>query len=242
MKLRNGMGTFFLLTVYRQPSNQDPLLIPSLFDEVSQKLSLSTDKLVVCGDFNFPKIDWTKCVATGNYNVCNPFLYKMLEIGLEQHVFSPTHRLGNTLDLVLSNRAIVNNIEILNPLLSDHSILLIRLNISKSLTPPNLTHIIYHYSKANMGRAHDIFENYGLRIKKSIDNKEHINQSYSLLIQGLRQLKEDCVPYKTQHIRKKSTKLVHKPYKKCIKKTEKAILSIQKFIILCSQVHSGSEI
>ena len=79
-------------------------------------------------------------------------------------------------------------------------------------------------------------------LELSIDNKEHIDQSYGLLIQGLRQLKEDCVPYKTQHIRKKSTKLVHKPYKKCIKKTEKAILFIQNFILQCSQVRSGLEI
>ena len=155
------------------------------------------------------------------------------------HVFSPTPRIGNTLDLVLSNRAIVTNIKILNLLLSDHSILLIRLNISKLLSLPNLTHIIYHYSKANMDRAHDLSENYGLTIKESIENKKHINQSYGLLIQGLRQLKEDCVPYKTHKKTNQPSWYTHRI--KNTLKEQKAILFIQNFIIQFKQVRSGSE-
>ena len=130
LKLSNRSCTLHLLTIYRPPNNNDPLLIPQLFDEVSELIDFNTSVLFVCGDFNFPQIDWVKWASTGKFNLCNPFLYKISELGLDQHVFSPTHRLGNVLDLIFTNKAIVNNVNILHPVLSDHSIVVSELNLS----------------------------------------------------------------------------------------------------------------
>ena len=87
-------------------------MIPTLFDEINDIINLKVDQVIVCGDFNFPKINWTTLTASGNYGLCNPFLHKVSELALDQHVFLPTHRLRNTLDLVFSIKAMIDQLAI----------------------------------------------------------------------------------------------------------------------------------
>lgn len=199
LKLSNRSCTLFFLTIYRPPNNNDPLLIPLLLDEVNELIDLETSVLFVCGDFNFPQIDWEKWISTGRYNLCNPFLYKISELGLDQHIFSPTHRLGNILDLVMTNKAIVNNINIIDSVLSDHSIVVSELNLNIScLTVPGQHDIkIYQYSKFDSEKAQALFYTYEKEILESIDTNKDINFVYNLLIQGLNNIREICVPSKT---------------------------------------------
>ena len=61
---------------------------------------------------------------------CRYFLSKVSELALEQHVFQPPHVHGNTIDLVLTNKEIMKNIDILHPLLSDPSLVYLELNVT----------------------------------------------------------------------------------------------------------------
>ena len=49
LKIQTGKGTSFLLIVYRPPSNADPLMIPTLFDEINDIINL-VYHVIVCGD------------------------------------------------------------------------------------------------------------------------------------------------------------------------------------------------
>lgn len=62
--------------------------------------------VIICGDFNFPNIDWSadNCLKQSNISFTGVFLNLFYNNGLEQLVSSPT-RLDNVLDLVLCNDA-----------------------------------------------------------------------------------------------------------------------------------------
>lgn len=177
------------------------MLIPALLDEVCGLADTKDRNLIICGDFNFPKIDWINCTSFGNFNLTSPFLY-VLEHGLEQHVFSATHKHGNTLDLVFSNRAIIALIENFKPLISDHSILLIRLGLLQSLSSVNTKINIYQYSKTDLNMAESCFKVYKKSIKESIKNGVNINGVYDLFVEGLFQVRKCAVPLK---VHKKNT-------------------------------------
>ena len=74
--------------------------------------------IIICGDFNFPKIDWTHLNADISGQ---PFMECVINNYLEQHVEVPT-RDKNILDLILSSPSIpIENIEMTSPIgNSDH--------------------------------------------------------------------------------------------------------------------------
>ena len=87
--------------------------------------------LLITGDFNYPKIDWTTW-STDSDNLLdmnNQFIEAMRDSFLFQHVSLPTRaRLNNSpnlLDLVLTNEeGMISNLEIHSPLgKSDHGII-----------------------------------------------------------------------------------------------------------------------
>ena len=82
---------------------------------------------LVCGDFNIHVDD----VANSNTALLNDLV---TSYNLSQHVRSPTHEAGHTLDLILT-RSSDNSITISNILHSDHALVECKLNISKP--PPN---------------------------------------------------------------------------------------------------------
>ena len=132
---------------------------------------------------NFRKINWTTLTASGNYCLCNPFLHKVSDLALDSMFFLPTHRLGNTLDLVFSNKAMIDQLAVFDPLISDHSIVIIELNILFLAVPENHELKIYQYSKVDLQKAESIFEPY----EKEIGNGLTIIKTiYSVLLQGLR--------------------------------------------------------
>ena len=89
------------------------------------------NKLLLLGDFNFPNINWCNNALGHNLNV-NSSAYKFVSClknnYLTQHVLFPTRARGSqtshTLDLIISNEDIVEDVFNLSPLgKSDHSVL-----------------------------------------------------------------------------------------------------------------------
>jgi hypothetical protein len=113
-----------LMCIYIPPSQTrnaiDPfcLLLSYLQDSFPRVV------ILLVGDFNFPDVDWSSNGVKGasrEKSLHHAFLNCLREFSLEQMVKCPTHCLGNTLDLVLSNEsAKIENVTVINPGLSDH--------------------------------------------------------------------------------------------------------------------------
>lgn len=72
----------------------------SLFCDALKVLTSNLSNFIICGDFNFPKIDW----YTLHYSdiISKNFIDFCCDEGLSQLVESPTHEGGNILDLLLT--------------------------------------------------------------------------------------------------------------------------------------------
>ena len=117
-----------IAVVYRQPD--DPAgghpSGPDEFNEALVRLKDTIESLegtpdiLLCGDFNLPKANWTSPAESS----C-PLTEKMISFQnnffLNQVVNKPTHRSGNTLDLVLTNNThLISDINSQPSALSDH--------------------------------------------------------------------------------------------------------------------------
>jgi len=85
------------------------------------------------GDFNFPEIDWNTCHIPNSIGG-RLFFNTVRKLLLSQHIDFPTRGRGtdtpHVLDLVLTDRPLVNTIERMAPIgKSDHCVILIKTNI-----------------------------------------------------------------------------------------------------------------
>jgi hypothetical protein len=120
---RNKIRVF---VCYRPPSGDcyQPAVqyVRDLCDCISS-LYPANSAVILCGDFNFPNIDWSvnNCLRCSNSTCSGLFLEFFYNHGLQQFVSSPT-RYMHTLDLVLCNDSnCVINTKILEPFsTSDH--------------------------------------------------------------------------------------------------------------------------
>ena len=97
----NAMGKikrrmFSILGVYRPPDGSIPQFLDS-FTELLVDIVASNTELVILGDFNIHVND----VNDPNANI---FLDIMTAPGLRQHVRGPTHKSGNCLDLIFTEK------------------------------------------------------------------------------------------------------------------------------------------
>ena len=97
----------------------------------NRKVKNTTGKLILLGDFNLNDIDWDQGVAKTCFS--NDFIETLRDNYLIQNVDSPTRARGtdipHVLDLVVTNRDFVDDIDYMSPLgKSDHSVLSIKCN------------------------------------------------------------------------------------------------------------------
>ena len=96
--------------------------------------------LVICGDFNYPNIDWENEFIGENFPIIAPFLDTIQGYYLHQHVFQPTrYRDGDDpgiFDLILSNEeGMVYNLTHHSGLgNSDHACLKFNLSCDQQIT------------------------------------------------------------------------------------------------------------
>ena len=116
-----------IAVIYRQPDNATHRSGPSQFGELLDQLSAVIDSLegipeiIVCGDFNFPDISWGHRTLTPNNTMHNKLSQFENKFFLAQLVDVPTHKAGNTLDLVFTNnRHLITDIKSNHTTFSDH--------------------------------------------------------------------------------------------------------------------------
>ena len=112
----------------------------------------SDQSVILCGDFNFPDIDWN--LLSGSSFQSNAFCEFVYHFNLSQLILSPTHIHGNVLDLVLTNDPnLVSNILVAcdntQPPISDH--LKITFHISYAIPPKSKEKVryVFDYSRAD---------------------------------------------------------------------------------------------
>ena len=123
--------------------------IENYFKTLASKKKL--DKHILIGDLNLSSVTWPEGLTTCDLQ--NQFLEFILgDLGHSQFISEPTHRSGNTLDLLFTNVPhLVNNVTVLDhneACLSDHFGITfnIKLDVSrKKLSRPK----VYNYTKAN---------------------------------------------------------------------------------------------
>ena len=110
-----------------------------LFTEASISITLTT----IAGDFNIHFDDVTKS---------EPLRYLLNAFSLLQHVNSPTHKTGHTLDLVISSRNdnLVSSVVVYRDLISDYHSIALTLN---TLKPSIETSVIAKRNFRNMDAA-----------------------------------------------------------------------------------------
>jgi len=124
------------------------------------------------------------------------------DLGLVQHIYQPTHLRGNILDLVFSNKMIVQDVTIIPPILSDHSLIIIALQLE--IIPGNNTRhsqVYFKYNEADIQKSKTEFEKWDKKITNSISENKPIDFVYNLFVQGLDNLKETCVPTKVFQVK-----------------------------------------
>ena len=126
-------SSLILCTVYIPPACGESYLF-SVIEYLSDLVS-SNKNCIIVGDFNFPDIHWSSlsCSSPLSHYFCD-FIF---DYNLSQHVSVPTHKQGNTLDLVITTPIInISNLVVTHPV---HSIASDHLFSASSL---NATHLI----------------------------------------------------------------------------------------------------
>jgi ribonucleases P/MRP protein subunit RPP40 len=91
----------YIAGVYRPPGVNDTAMreLIRLTESV-----LPNYNCILCGDFNLPQIDWAKHNFNNYSELVGKFIFSLNSKQYQQFVTFPTHKDGNTLDLVLCNR------------------------------------------------------------------------------------------------------------------------------------------
>ena len=94
------------VVIYRSPnqSNENILKLSRFIK------SLDYEKMVVCGDLNIPHADWNSMSCNDHFK--NKIIHGFSTHGLVNHVHQATHILGNLLDVVLSDKKMIFDVEI----------------------------------------------------------------------------------------------------------------------------------
>ena len=127
-KLVTGHTTVTIGVVYRCPNitKENNEKIHNAISEVSK------EDCIIMGDFNHGNIKWDTLQSTGVED--QKFLCLVQDNFLTQHVLEPT-RATRVLDIVLSQKEFVDNVEIKEPLgSSDHSQMHFNINIKSDKT------------------------------------------------------------------------------------------------------------
>ena len=184
-----------LLILYRPPPSKENRLtykaFISEFTCILEILSLSVGELCIIGDFNL-HVDNLKDSSAAKF-------LNLLEVfGLQQNVSKPTHKHGHTLDLVITrlSESLISDMNVLNPMISDHHTVLFKLMIDK---PKFRKERIFFRSWKKIDRT--AFSNdLSNMIDLSKPNALHIDENVSLYNTKLGLLVDKHAPLKDKNI------------------------------------------
>ena len=151
---------------------------------------------IVVGDFNFADINW-QTLSADNY-ISNAFCDFMFNHNLEQLIDSPTHRLGNILDLVITNSSSLIGLANVMPTgltdTCDHYIITFSIQSCLELCPQQ-SYYTYNYHRADYDSMNQFFSEASF---SSCLNTSNIELAWSNFNTIVKQAVSKYVP-KTKH-------------------------------------------
>ncbi len=121
-----------IIAIYRpKPSKNNKYTLIAFYKEFTKLMShynLPKDELIICRDFNFHVNKPTDTDARRFTDILSLF-------NLTQHINKPTHKLGNTLDLLISRKSPFLYSHKVDTQLSNHNNILFKLNMIKTPCP-----------------------------------------------------------------------------------------------------------
>ena len=155
VKLFNQVHHVTLVTIYRLDKCK-PVFIEEFYSFL-EILSINYSNLVICGDFNIHVNKPTETFVSNFNDILDTF-------SLSQSVHCPTHKLGNTLDLILhDNLVTIDNINIEKPDRGDHYQIFfdincnIKINSKREITFRNFKNVNLDNFKVDIENASNIF-------------------------------------------------------------------------------------
>ncbi|CAL4095679.1 unnamed protein product [Meganyctiphanes norvegica] len=128
-KIHFGPRSLLFACFYRPP-NSSPQYNLNINTAINNLTQIDTDQCLICGDFNYPKIDWPNHLVLANDDSFEQLFYDECQNSfLQQHVSEFTRQRGeddpSVLDLVFSkNEFEIEEIRYESPIgKSDHSVL-----------------------------------------------------------------------------------------------------------------------
>ena len=171
-----GHKLLHICSFYRPPSEKGEYidrLRPALETLSKKYCKKDLPHVVVCGDFNFPQIDWESLLPVSNCSG-NLLLELANDFNLSQLVQSPTRKdvnsgAENILDLVFStHRSLISNL-LVGEQISDHS--MIGFNVNSNLkVAVKSPRKIYIYSKGNYQAMKEEFNLFSSNYRHNANN------------------------------------------------------------------------
>ena len=127
MLIVNSVKACFIIIYHPSSSKVKQYSMTSFYKEFCELLAhyaLTTEELIICGDFNFHVNDLSDDEATKFTNILDSF-------NLKQHITGATHRSGNTLDLLITGYKTILTGYKIDFQMSDHNVILCDLDIKK---------------------------------------------------------------------------------------------------------------
>ena len=188
--------------VYRSPSQQVTKETTSrVCDIIQEAYSKNKERLLICGDFNYPDIDWeSEFVAN---ETIKPFIESVQSCHLFQHVCKPTrYREGqepSLLDLILTNEeGLLHDLQHKPGLAdSDHEILSFFTNNYKEIIPSVSTPNFFKSDYATMKKRLQ-------KIKWPPKLRGDFADSFQTFIKEMDIVTKGCIALKTKRRKKKN--------------------------------------
>ena len=193
-------GEKFLIGGIYRNQNVNKSVFNTYFSNIMKHLKY--DNVIICGDFNLPKINWVKCSPLPIPE--QEFVDLLHTNDLHQVVTFPTrfreNQINNTLDLLLISSNVksrLNGLSGISPLgKSDHATIVF--GVESSTHPIKKSCSYYDYSHADFVKINDNLN----QIDWSTLNDMSLEESWSFFEDKMKQNIEDHVPLKTQKRKK----------------------------------------
>ena len=157
-------------------------------------------QILFVGDMNLPGVDWQNVrVKTDSQHkhIHQQFVNMLNENSLQQLIKLPTHRLGNTLDLVCTNdTSIVTSTDVVIPGVSDHYIVTANVQIKTSC---HITHAPGPEIVIRLFREADVnsFYEYMRPVEESLSKMDDVEEMWNVFSTSFRNAVKHTVPTKT---------------------------------------------
>ena len=186
-----GTEVVKLILVYRPPETPGSQADKGNTERLCRLLRKQQGKVVICGDFNLPKVDWDR--GWSNCAGERMVVDTLHDMFWHQLVKEPTHRLGNLLDLcVTSSLELIAGVEVVEPLgASDHKGL--EVNLLGATADRTTKELVPDWAKANMVKMREMLgeTEWGVELDQ-LGGVESMDKFYSLVDK----VTLECVPRK----------------------------------------------